>query len=244
MTQSKNKRKLRIYNKILFLQLLYKHKHASMIIKQPIQRYSSRFALKFLQFKRHYIPLVALFVLYQSLDLCRTIPELVIPSIYKRIQYYTDISRISRANNKIVIPRLAFNTLAVDNSVIFSKPKRQLFLMLYSCKPRFVFTGGLMRRVMNEKRKSSKRLYKVAVSLIKLCSILLIKRNFFTSCYLRLHNIGNLRAKILKVFINNNTPQKVHYVIIHCSRNIGAQKFPTRRSIKKYIKKRFKTNIA
>jgi hypothetical protein len=124
--------------------------------------------------------------------------------------------------------------------VILSKPKRQLFLMLFKKKPVFMFTGGLMRLVMNEKRKSSKRIYKVATSLIKLAAILLSKRNFFMSCYVRLIDVGSLRAKFLRALTTPQIATKIHYVFVLFRTNIGAQKFKTRRSIKKYIRKRFK----
>jgi hypothetical protein len=128
----------------------------------------------------------------------------------------------------------------VNNIVVFSKPSRQVFLTVYKNKPIFVFTGGLMRIVMNEKRKSSKRLYKVAISLIRLSTILLSKKNFINSCYIKLNNIGSIRSKILSSLANARMSAKIHYILINFPHNLGAQKLNTRRSIKKYVKKRFK----
>jgi len=115
-------------------------------------------------------------------------------------------------------------------------------MLFYKTKPIFIFTGGLMRIVMNEKRKSSKKLYKVAVSVIKLASILLIKKNYFPACYLKLNNVSGLKNKILNTFVKTNAFIKINYIIIKFKLNFFAQKFSTRRSIKKYIKKRFKIN--
>lgn len=99
-----------------------------------------------------------------------------------------------------------------------------------------------MRIVMNEKRKSSKKNFKVALSLIKLTSILLIKKQYFDSCYIKLNNVGSLRHKILNIFNKTNTHNYINYIIFKLHFNFTAQKMPTRRSIKKYVKKRFKLN--
>ncbi len=99
-----------------------------------------------------------------------------------------------------------------------------------------------MRIVMNEKKKSSKKLYKVAISLIKLAAILLNKKNYFSSCYLIIYNLGLLKSKILNAFVKAKVYTKIQYVILKFSLDFSAQKFNTRRSIKKYVKKRFKIN--
>jgi hypothetical protein len=111
---------------------------------------------------------------------------------------------------------------------------------LFKNQPLFIFTGGLMRIVMNEARKSSKKLYKVAVSLLKLAAILLAKKNYFPNCYLKLIKLGTLKSKILSTFLKSKTHSKIKYVVITFPLNFSAQKFSTRRSIKKYIRKRFK----
>jgi len=112
--------------------------------------------------------------------------------------------------------------------------------MFYKNKPIFIFTGGLMRIVMNEKKKSSKKLYKVATSLIKLCAMLFSKKNFFSLGFIKLINVGNLRTKILNKLYNVKKYAKIQYVIIKFRINFTAQKLETRRAIKKYVKKRFK----
>jgi hypothetical protein len=126
--------------------------------------------------------------------------------------------------------------------LVFSKPTKQLFIIFFKNKPIFIFTGGLMRIVMNEKKKSSKKLYKVAISLIKLAAILLNKKNYFSSCYLIIYNLGLLKSKILNAFVKAKVYTKIQYVILKFSLDFSAQKFNTRRSIKKYVKKRFKIN--
>jgi len=126
------------------------------------------------------------------------------------------------------------------NLIIFSRPAKQLFLMIFKAKPVFIFTGGLMRIVMREQRKSSKKLYKVAVSLIKLFTILLYKRGFFPRGYLKLINVGNLRQKIINSLFKAKKSLKIVGIIIYFRTDFTSQKLETRRSIKKYVKKRFK----
>jgi len=125
------------------------------------------------------------------------------------------------------------------NYVIFSRPSKQLFLVFFKSKPIFIFTGGLMRIVMYEQRKSSKKLYKVAISLIKLACILLIKPNFFPQGYLKLLNVGNLRYKILLSLYKLKQFSKITYIIIKFRIDFTSQKLETRRAVKKYVKKRF-----
>jgi len=112
--------------------------------------------------------------------------------------------------------------------------------MFFKSKPIFIFTGGLMRIIMYEQRKSSKKLYKVAISLIKLACILLIKRNFFPQGYLKLINVGNLRSKILLSIYKLKQFSKITYVIIKFRTDFTSQKLETRRAVKKYVKRRFK----
>lgn len=93
---------------------------------------------------------------------------------------------------------------------------------------------------MNEKRKSSKRLYKVATSLIKLSTILLSKKHYMSSCYLKLTNLGTIRTRILQMFARANLAHRVQYIIVKYPLYMNAQKYATRRAVKKYVKKRFK----
>jgi len=205
----------------------------------PIIKHPNR--LLFTQFKKTYIPLLSILypVTFTNFWHYRNISTDV--TLITLLNYYAGLTRTIIQATHIQIPRIYFNTLTVNHSVIFSKPKRQLFFMLFKEKPIFIFTGGLMRLVMNEKRRCSKRLYKVATSLIKLAVILTNKRNLLTSYYLRLINLGTIRSKIINNLRTAQNFVKLHYIIIVFRRNIGAQKFNTRRSIKKYIRKRFKT---
>ena len=90
---------------------------------------------------------------------------------------------------------------------------------------------------MNEKRKSSKKLYKVATSLVKLSAILLFKKNYFPTCYLILNKVGSLKSKILNTFVKTKVNSKIQYIVIKFFLDTTSQKFNTRRSIKKFLKK-------
>lgn len=114
-------------------------------------------------------------------------------------------------------------------------------MLFFKNRPIFIFTGGLMRIVMNEKRKSSKKLYKVATSLIKLSAILLFKKNYFPACYLTLNNVGILKSKILNTYLKTKTISKIQYIFVKFHLDFTSQKFGTRRSIKKFLKKKFTT---
>ncbi len=141
---------------------------------------------------------------------------------------------------KIKLPQIFFQTLTLTHCVVFSKPRKQLFLVFFKKKIIFLFTCGLMRIVLNEKTKSSKKQHKVATSLIKLAIVLIFKKQYFDAFFLKLLNLGTIRLKILKLMQKSKLFNKIYYVIIKFSFNIGSQKFKTRRAIKKYIKKRFK----
>lgn len=97
-----------------------------------------------------------------------------------------------------------------------------------------------MRIVINEKRKSSKKLYKVAISLIKLSSVLLKLNKKVIYYSIKLNDLGSIKNKILQTYNNVILSTKVNHIIITTKFNIFAQKLNTRRSIKKYVKKRFK----
>jgi len=132
--------------------------------------------------------------------------------------------------------------MRISNIIVFSKPRKQLFLVFFKEQPKFIFTGGLMRLVINEKKKCHKKLHKVAISLIKLSHIFLKNNTYFDTCYLRLINTGSIRLKILREFKRNRVFYKINYVFLVFRFNFGAQKFKTRRAIKKYVKKRFGIN--
>lgn len=152
-------------------------------------------------------------------------------------QYYQNIS--SSYYTHLLTQNVTITTPSEQvNLVVFNIPRKQLFLTISKIHPIFIFTGGLMRRVMNEKRKSSKKMLKVATSLIKLGVILLLKPTYFVSGLLKLDNLGTLRSKVLKMLVKHKLYFKFTHIIITCPRSSNAQKFPTRRAIKKYVKKR------
>ncbi len=153
--------------------------------------------------------------------------------------YYAKLTKFSKTEPNIGLSRGAFHTLTATNFVVFSKPTQQLFMVVYQNKPKFVFTGGLMRLVMQERKKSSKKNLKVATSLVKLSTLLLIKKNYFESGILKLNNLGTFRVRILKAFLKTRVMSKIHYILIKLTHDVHSQKWRTRRSIKKYIKKRF-----
>lgn len=197
-----------------------------------------RYATSFLFFKKNYMLLVYIFYIFDLLKSWKYIGFSKNSLALNLFRYYAIFSLNS-------MPRFLTkfrNVLSteINNIIIFSRPAKQLFLMFYKNKPIFIFTGGLMRIVMNEKKKSSKKLYKVATSLIKLCAILFSKKNFFSLGFIKLINVGNLRTKILNKLYNVKKYAKIQYVIIKFRINFTAQKLETRRAIKKYVKKRFK----
>ena len=126
-----------------------------------------------------------------------------------------------------------------NNLVVFSRPRNQLFFVVFKNKPVFIFTCGLMKYVINEKKKNAKKLYKVALSLLKLSSVIISNENHFNNFFLKLNNIGTFQSKILKTFINHKNSTKIKYTVIKNNTNTYSQKLSTRRSIKKYVKKRF-----
>lgn len=161
---------------------------------------------------------------------------------YNTLHFYARLSNFRKTHmNTQLIPDM-FLSYNSNNILVFTKPTKQVFLTFHKDKPVFIFTAGLMRIVMNEKRKSSKKLYKVAVSLIKLSIILLNQKRYFTSCYLKLQNVGMLRQKILSSIYNSTASSLIKYVLLKIRKDLTAQKLNTRRSIKKYVKKRFNVN--
>lgn len=222
----------------IFLGLL-RYNKAKDVIDRPNNTYLKQtYSLQFVSFIKAYTKLLNIVYISKWLD--TDIPNFVKSSnklLYKLLYFYTNLVKINKNNTLNLV-----HTNSTNNFVMFFKPKKQLFLLFFKNKPNFVFTGGLMRKIMNEKRKSSKKLYKVAVSIIKLAIILIINKSYFSNCYLKLTNIGQLRSKILTTFTKYNLYKRVNYIIVSPRINLYAQKFSTRRAIKKYVKKRFKLN--
>jgi len=197
--------------------------------------------LPFEMFNRYYVPLLAtIYIGLFTKDLFFNKLSELTATTCNYMVYYAKRVRFDQNAKKIRLPRIFFQTYTINNFVVFSKPRKNLFLMFFKRKPSFIFTCGLMRLVLNEKKKSSKKLAKVSISLIKLSVILLRNNMYFNSGYLKIINLGSLREKILKLIQKNRISSRIHYVIITLTRSYSAQKFRTRRSIKKYIKKRFK----
>lgn len=240
MSLKKQKQKLRLHNKTLFLGLMKKyrtHELKSVVIDESVKKTQQ---LTYVQFKKAHTPLLSLFYIFETVGFWKCYLFLLnYYAIYNYMTYYAKLVKMSKYFDNTITSTTDFNALNINNILIFSKPRRQIFLLLFKSKPIFVFTGGLMRMVMNEKRKSSKKLYKVAISLIRLSTILLAKKNFINSCYVKLINVGAIRTKILNSLSKISTT-KIHYIIIKFPQDFYAQKFSTRRSIKKYVKKRFK----
>lgn len=157
------------------------------------------------------------------------------------IRYYTKLYETYGLAVSAQQSTLKKTSCDYNNLLVFSKPKRQLFTTLFIGKPVFIFTGGLMRMIINEKKKSSKRAHKVATSLIKLASIVMSKQQNLLNCTLKLKNIGSLRSKVVKTFSKAKLRTKLSYIIIVTNFDMSAQKLNTRRSIKKYVKKRLRT---
>ena len=166
-----------------------------------------------------------------------------ISPFYNLIRYYTKPDRtLFRTPTMLNIIEQKKLQTYIYNMIVFSQPKTQLFLMFFKERPVFIFTNGLMKLIINEKKKCSKKMYKVSVSLIKLATVLFHKNMYFNSCSLKFVNVGDLRLKVLKAFKNFSTQKKINYVIVKIRYNSSSQRLNTRRSIKKYVRKRFEIN--
>lgn len=231
-----------LYKSKIYLGLLKKHSNTldSTLSKPTIQTFKYKLELK--QFNKIYVSALNIVYIYEYLSKLTQFPYNQAIFTKKIFYFYAKLSQINRRLDHIHILPKVFQSYQSNNFICFSKPTSQIFLLIFKNKPVFIFTGGLMRIVMNEKRKSSKKNFKVALSLIKLTSILLIKKQYFDSCYIKLNNVGSLRHKILNIFNKTNTHNYINYIIFKLHFNFTAQKMPTRRSIKKYVKKRFKLN--
>jgi hypothetical protein len=158
-------------------------------------------------------------------------------SIYNVMNYYSMKAEIHMDRLKTI------GTLTnTQNLIIFSKPKNQLFFVIFEKHPIFIFTCGLMRLVLNEKKKSSRKSYKVSMSLVKLSIILIHKKQANIRRHLILKNIGIINSKILKNINSSKMRGAINYVLIKIRFNLLSQKINTRRSVKKYVKKRFNLN--
>lgn len=204
--------------------------------------YSQSFLIPFGVFTRNYISLLSIIYVFEVLNFCAHKEHHLNNAGKKKIIYF--YSNLTSLKKETTEGRRFnyFQTYTINNLIIFSQPKRQLFLTFFKNKPVFIFTSGLMRMVMNEKRKSGKKLYKVAVSLIKLAVIILAQKKYFDSCFLKLNSLGQIRSKILNTFRASSVRRVISYVVFNVYKDMNAQKFSTRRSIKKYVKKRFKLN--
>jgi hypothetical protein len=201
--------------------------------KPIIKRQITPTTLPFELFNKYYVPLLTIIYVgvYTKYWLFTTL-DTFNPVVCNHLHYYAKKARLDKQLYPAHLPRIFFQTYTINHFLVFSKPKKQLFMLIFKTKPTFIFTCGLMRFIMNEKKKSTKKLYKVAVSLIKLSTILISKKDYFISGYLKLINLGSLRFKILKEIYKTQASRKIHYVILTVTRSYAAQKFKTRRSIK------------
>lgn len=193
------------------------------------------------KFLRHYtscLSIIYIFDLMHHVNL--TERKIFSPKQYLYLNYYAKLSRVSKYGPKSIPNVFVFQTLTIYNIIVFSKPRKQLFLVFFKKKPVFIFSGGLMRFIINEPKKSSKKAYKVAISLFKLAAMLLHSNLYFSECYLRLCSIGKIRSKLLYELKKKRLFFKINFIILIFTYDARAQKFKTRRAIKKYIKKRFK----
>lgn len=201
--------------------------------------------LEFLRFKRNVYPLSRIL---------NTIPQIFggiltqsdgtynieYQSIFLNYYIHTNQNTVTHYITKTLTSLISQDA---TNIVVFTQPKKQLFIIIFKTKPIFIFTGGLMRIVINERRKSSKRSYKVAMSLIKL-AIILLQTHFSpvsgNKVVLKINLVNKLRYKILATLFIHRLWSSITSVITSQRSNPHAQKLATRRAVKKYIKKRFK----
>lgn len=189
-----------------------------------------------------YISLLNIIYVFDFIKMTVVADLFYLKTTIKIMYFYAKLSKLQKNDMLYTLTPKPFHTYEHNNIVVFSKPAKQLFLIFFKNRPIFIFTCGLMRIVMNEKRKSSKKLYKVAISLIKLSVILLLKKNYFDNCYIKLDNVNQLRSKILNMLTKNKLSNLIYFIVFKINYDMYAQKFKTRRSIKKYVKKRFKLN--
>lgn len=236
-----SKNKLRWKKNTIFLGLMkFNLRQYRKTISAPRVRIKKNFLVKE-TFICYYTPLVSLFYIFNTLNAWTTLAGIQTSQQSRTyLSYYTTLSRTTTLFRNKGLPKLYFNALSMHNFVLFSKPKKQIFITFFCKKPVFIFTGGLMRLVTNEQKKSHKKLYKVAISIFRLAQVLLRKNVFFNECFIRLVNIGPIRRQLLKTLKQNNVWFKIYYVILSFRLDWRAQKFKTRRSIKKYVRKRFK----
>lgn len=202
-------------------------------------------ALSFGLFKRSIYALIPLAYTFFTMSNINNYSAIVnSKSTYSGVfsRYYAKVQNSGYANTELRSKVLRTYTTDVCNLVVFTQPRKQLFVVLFHNKPTFIFTGGLMRIVINERKKSSKKNYKVAVSLIKLVTLLIHKKvpaMRGSRLLVKINTFIKLRYKILSTLLNQNITPNISYVLTSGYRTYGAQKFPTRRSVKKYVKKRF-----
>jgi hypothetical protein len=231
------KKKKYTHKNTIFLGLIKKYRVYDFGVR-PVTHKRFKSSVTYIFFKNYHPLLMNIFYVF---DLVKAWVYLN-PTLYKKtftlVRYYA-----LNADRNYNLESKAYKNSGIikrNNLIIFSRPSKQLFFTIFKSKPIFIFTGGLMRIVMREKRKSSKKLYKVATSLIKLFSILLVKKHFFQQGYIKLVNVGRLKAKILKALIKTKMSKKITYILINFRIDFTSQKLETRRAIKKYVKKRFR----
>lgn len=197
--------------------------------------------LLFSSFKKHDTPFFKITGSFCDLEILNSFfDKYYLTNIWNFILYYSnDVNfYFENISEDIVVIERAYDFSL--NIVSLSKPRHQLFLVLFKNKPIFIFTSGLMRLVINEKKKSSKKLSKVALSLIKLMTILILNKVYLEESFLKITNVGSLGNKILGTLLKTKACRTFNYIIINIKYDFYAQKLKTRRAIKKYIKKQLK----
>jgi len=239
-------RKIHLKNKTLFLGLMQIARMNEMLFYGPKQPNEGVFLeteykhiMSFGYFNKQYVALSNVYYILEYIFFSYFVTSNLKHTLLRCFfRYYAQLSRFSKYKANLTSIKKPFNTYYTNNFIVFSKPARQLFVLFFKRKPIFIFTGGLMRLVLNEKRKCGKRLAKVANSLVKLAATLAVRPSHLDTYYLKLHNIGNLRSKIMYLFYKHRAYKNIYYVVFNLSVIAGAQRFKSRGAIKKYIKKR------
>ena len=121
--------------------------------------------------------------------------------------------------------------------VVCSTPRCQPYFVIFKNKPKFIISGGLVRRILQFSEKCAKKNRLVLVNCIAILYKLInnfLKNTFFIKIK---KNLVNLRFILDKKYIR---PKSISYILIEPGLNFGTQNVKKRSAIKKRLKKKKK----